>query len=219
MVQFSTRILDELTAPKLSLLTACGAPEIPELPGYDMAIRLKQALGPVKYKREQSVTLLLTFIGRLRTAIGEFNQGRAFLQQYVNTLPNSHLLDHHRKAVAHFENSILQLHVSVYTLASFAGGIKNGKGKPGIKQLYVENDGTDYDRLRKHNNSIKHFDENVADAVRDSTLIPIAPIWITNDGFECTKKVNLSFAEVAAIFEDQATDAKNFSEPEKMDKW
>jgi hypothetical protein len=35
-MQFSIDILDNLIAPKLSLLSSCGAPEVPELPNYDV---------------------------------------------------------------------------------------------------------------------------------------------------------------------------------------
>jgi len=41
--------------------------------------------------------------------------------------------------------------------------------------------------------------------------VPIAPLWITNDGFECSKNAKVSFSEMKAIFEDQAKDAETLS--------
>lgn len=211
MPQYSDDVLDDLTSPKLTLLTACEASEVPELPHYDAVLKMNQVLGPVKYKNDNDRVLLMMFISRFKTAISEYNRGRIFLQRYVDALPANHFLEEHRKALAHFENCILQLHVAIVSLASLGGGIKPGRAKSGWKQLYVIGDGSDYDRLRLLNNSIKHFDEIIDDAVKSNASVPIAPVWITNDGFECTKGARLSFLEIETIFEAQAKDAENFS--------
>jgi hypothetical protein len=98
------------------------------------------------------------------------------------------------------------------SLAALGGGIKREKVKPRRPQLYVTGDQSDYDRLRLLNNSIKHFDEKIEAAMKNAASVPIAPVWITNDGFECAK-TSLLFLEMEAIFEAQAKDAEAFSNP------
>lgn len=175
-MQYSDYVLDTLTAPKLTFLTACGAVEVPALPDYDTVLRLKQVFGSVRYKNHNAVVLIMTFIRRLKTAISEYRQGRHFLQKYVDALPGNHLLDAHRVALAHFENSILQLHVAIVSLATLGGGIRPGKAKLGRPQLYVCGDNSEYDRVRVLCNSIKHFDEDVERAAQSNAPVPIAPL-------------------------------------------
>jgi hypothetical protein len=55
MPQYSVDVLDHLTAPKLTSLTACGAVEVPALPDYDGILSLNQVLGSVKYKNYTAV--------------------------------------------------------------------------------------------------------------------------------------------------------------------
>ena len=212
-MQYSDYVLDFLTAPRLTSLTACGAVEAPPLPpSCESVIRIKQAVAGLRYEKDNERILVLTFISHLRTSISEYNQGRQFLQAYVDALPTRHLLDAHREALAHFENSILQLHVALISLAALGGGTKVGKAKLGRTQLYVCGDNSEYDRVRRLANSIKHFDEAVAGAAKRNTAVPIAPLWITNDGLECLKENGkLSFSEMTAIFESQARDAEDFS--------
>jgi hypothetical protein len=208
-MQYSDYVLDTLTAPKLTSLTACGAVEVPALPDYDTPLKLNQ-LGGVRYKHNAMV-LIMTFIRRLKTAISEYSQGRGFLEKYIDALPGNHLLEAHRVALSHFENSILQLHVVIVSLAALGGGTSR-KAKLGRPQLYVSGDNSDY-RVRLLANSIKHFDEEVARAAQSNAPVPIAPLWITNDGFECSKNATVSFSEMKAIFEDQAKDAETLSKP------
>jgi hypothetical protein len=83
---WSAYALDNFIAPKLSLLNVCNAPDVPELPNNYGSLVLNQALftiytDPVK-------VLLLNFIRRLRSAIGEYRSGREHLVQYVSKLPD-----------------------------------------------------------------------------------------------------------------------------------
>ena len=175
---------------------------------------MNQVFGTANYKNVNDRVLVMIFISRLETAISEYNQARKFLQNYTDALPGNHLLEAHRRALAHFENCILQLHVAIVSLAALGGGTDPRKAKPGLKQLYGKEDNSDYDRLRVLSNSIKHFDEDIVKAVKGSDSVRIAPVWITNDGFECSKGARVSFAEIEEIFRIQAKDAKSFSSME-----
>jgi hypothetical protein len=101
-MQYSLGVLNHLTAPNLSSLTACGAVKVSELPDYDLVLNLNQLIGSKKYPRDNQRILITTFIKRLGTAISEYNQGQFFLQEYVDALPVNIKLGTHRKALAHF---------------------------------------------------------------------------------------------------------------------
>jgi hypothetical protein len=150
--------------------------------------------------------LLTNFIGRLSTAINEYRAGREQLLDYIGNLPDHTKMSAHRAAVAHFENCLLQAHIAITCL--------NGVGKviENVPPIFENNDGSDYDRLRRLNNRIKHFDEDVEEVVRAGAVdILKAPVWITNVGLEADG-VALTFGELAGILMTHSQDAKNFAE-------
>jgi hypothetical protein len=55
-MQYSVDVLDHLTAPKLTSLTVCGAAEVPELPDYNVVLKLKQALN----RQSPALNILMT---------------------------------------------------------------------------------------------------------------------------------------------------------------
>jgi hypothetical protein len=208
MVQFSIEILDSLTAPKLSLLSSCGAPDVPELPNYHGLLVLNQALGFGKYK-EPAKVLLLNFLRRLRSATEEYRSGRENLEKYVSALPQ-HELGCCNRALAYFEDCILNANVAITCLSGLGKYLQSLD--PSVAPVFKVGDGSDYDSLRLLSNRIKHFDEDVLDAaLSGSTSIPVAPVWITNQGLEASN-ASLSFVELADILTTQARDAKAFAE-------
>jgi hypothetical protein len=101
------------------------------------------------------------------------------------------------------------------------------RNDPSVPAVFKQGDESDYDRIRQLNNRIKHFDEDIEKAVAQSTMIPVAPVWITNDGLEANRSredwtrrgaraddgiVALRFDELADILTTQANDAKGFAE-------
>lgn len=53
-----------------------------------------------------------------------------------------------------------------------------------VPAVYSHDDSSDYNRLNKLNNRIKHFDEDIVEAAakQSPTIMPVAPVWVTNDG-------------------------------------
>ena len=76
----------------------------------------------------------------------------------------------------------------------------------GQRPSYTNNDGSDYDRLRRLNNRIKHFNEDIVAGTDINT-----PMWITNDGLSCID-CDLSFDELHEILNCAVTDCEGFSE-------
>lgn len=199
-MQFSDDIL-HLLAPELSKLTACTAPEVPESPDYAHALALRQELGPKRYKDPNVVVYLATFVTRLTTSTREYRAGRDHVLRYVDKLPQ-HSLASHARAVSHFESCVVHTHLAILSLDGLVERLD-----PNATIAKTD----DYDRLRALNNRIKHFDEDVADAAQKKTSPPAAPMWLTNDALVCSK-ASLQYAELAAILEAQANDAKEFVE-------
>jgi hypothetical protein len=203
-MQYSNDALDELIAPKLSELTQCGAPELPEFPNYRRSLFLNQLLSGVRIK-EPTRILLNGFIARLAEASNEYRAARIFLERYVSALPQHNRLEDYWKSLMHFEIVILRLHLAMTCL----GGAAKAFGV--TANLIKKGDSSDYDRLRRLNNRIKHFDEDVEAALISNRSVPTTPLWITNDSIECSE-AKLTFCELAAIFEAQTEDARYFSE-------
>lgn len=201
---WSAHALDTFIAPKLSALTACSAPEIPELPNYLGSLRVNQLLGIGAYPEPMSV-LVDNFISRLAMAVNVYNAGRIHLMNYVANLEEQRFPEH-RMALFSFENCILHGHI--------AGTCLNALSKVygDIPPLFTKGDGSPHDRLRLLNNRIKHFDEDVEEAADgNGTEIPLAPIWITDTGLE-SKTAALEFTELAGILTDRSADAKTLAE-------
>ena len=204
----SAYALDNFIAPKLSLLNVCNAPDVAELPNYHGSLVLNQMLFSIY--AEPVKVLLLNFVRRLDAAIGEYRSGRDYLMQYLSTLPDHRELDKHNRALAHFEDCIINGYIAIVCLNGL--GTHFRRSDPSAPAVFIPGDGSDYDRLRKLNNRIKHFDEDVEKAVASgSAATPLAPVWITNDGLEAST-ASLSFIELADILTAQAKDAKSFSE-------
>jgi hypothetical protein len=204
LMQFSTYVLNGFVAPKLSELHECSAPDVPEIPDYRGSLLLNQLLSTELYS-ESAKVLLASFIGRLDTAIKEYRKGRDHLMNYVGALPQHDKLTDFREALSHFEACILHAHIAVVSL--------DGAGQflPGVRhRVYIVGDGSDYDRLRSLSNRVKHFDEDVAGAA-SSGNVPVAPLWITNEGLEA-RTSHLAFFELAEILVAQSGDAKGFAE-------
>ena len=167
-MQLSAHVLDNLIAPNLSALGACGAPDVPELPNYRGSLILNHILSGARYS-EQTRVLLSGFVIRLGEAISEYRLGRHRLLEYVAALPEQNI-GAHRRAVTHFETCVLRLHLCIRLLEAI------GKAFPGDNPpVYVQKDNSEYDRLRKLSNRIKRFDDDVDDAVRKNQPLPLAP--------------------------------------------
>jgi hypothetical protein len=206
MTQFSDEILNTYFAPRLSELTVCGAPDVAPLENYSLVLALNETLGPSRYKDPKARILLGVFIRRLDVAIREYRSGRDALATYVAALPHRHELASFTRALSHFENCVLQLHVSLLALRRAVPRLNGGSPLPPATD--------DYDRVRRANNRVKHFDEDVRDS--GTGPVPVTAIWITDTGLEFqplgeTSVTCLPFAELAAIFEAQRMDAKTFA--------
>jgi hypothetical protein len=211
----SAYALDHFIAPKLSLLNACNAPDVPAMPNYYEILVLNQMLQPMTYTEPLKV-LLLNFVRRLGSATTEYRSGRDNLLLYLSKLPQHRDLEDYHRALAHFEDCVLNGHIAAVCLAGVGTYLRSIN--PAMPDVLKR--GADYDRLRCLSNRIKHFGEDVEKAVRRSATMPVAPMWITNDGLEAQRRgarsadgiVALRFNELSDILTMQAKVAKAFAE-------
>lgn len=204
-MQFSAHVLDEMIAPKLSLLTSCGARDVPQMPNHHIALVLNQAITPIYPERVKILTL--NFIRHIQAATAEYRNGRDSLSHYVSMLPD-HGIGRYTRALAHFEDCVLNAYIAVVCLDGVGAVLR--ETNPSVPRVFTPGDQSDYDRLRQLNNRIKHFDEDVAKAVEGHSRVPVAPVWITDTGLE-TPRHFLHFDELAEILVAQAKDAEDFS--------
>lgn len=200
--RWGDHVLDTYVLPKLSLLKICGAPHIEKLPNHFGTFILNDLFSGSSFKPPHRI-LTSNFVRRLEEAAKEYILGRESLILYLAAPGTGDGISHVRRAISHFEGAVLRLHLACVCLEGFGKALA---GPP----LYVVHDGSDYDRLRKLNNRIKHFDEDVLGSVSKGALAPIAPIWLTDDGFE-SRDAALRFDEFVEILRVQSIDAGNFT--------
>lgn len=63
------------------------------------------------------------------------------------------------------------------------------------KKIYID---PDYNKLRALNNRIKHFDEDVREALEEGLQIQTYAIWLTETNVECRDEC-ISYADLARI--------------------
>jgi hypothetical protein len=197
-MQFSSNILNDNVAPKLSELTKCGAPILHKNRNH-FAEFLKHAAFGARYKKHKHA-LLVVYFRRVDFACVEYRSGRTRLKFYADKLPDDNSQTRfYRLALSHFESSILHL---------FAA---NRCGQAILKSLgrdFVAS-GSELS-LFALSNRIRHFDEDVFNDGKVRSSFGISPIWITDAGLESTK-CKLSFEELKGLLNDALTECEGFT--------
>jgi hypothetical protein len=191
--RFGSYVLDEYGAPKLSELTKCGAPELPELPNHLAVAVLNLVVGVRGDYAKDDRRRRLNFIRRTETAVGEYRLGRAKLQAYVEQLSsrNNHFLEALR-ALSHFE----QCAAASYQAAELAAGLLS-------RRLFEKVDGSRWNRLYNIYNRSKHFGAERRSSLKarqagNRAPFPAVPVWLINEGLESTD-ASITFAELHDI--------------------
>jgi hypothetical protein len=200
-MQFAAFLLDKYGAPKLSQLTACGASAIDEPPNY-LGSFVLNAMFMTEYN-DPFRRLTLMFGRRVEHAIREYIIGRQFLLDYLNELPqkNNHFLVALR-ATTHFEQCIASAYEATLLMRGIIKLTSPNSAFP--KQDEEEN-------LRKIWNRSKHFDQDLTAATQRVTPDITAPVWLTNEGIECTT-ATITFRELETALGDLLANLKFVAE-------
>lgn len=177
-MQPSNYLLDNFVAHNLSLLTECGARELPEKANWLNAFILTNVFKvslPAKTR-----AYLFNFLRRAEGALSAYREARVALIEYLETPRN--VLSPYFRALLNFEVCISQCYQGYELLATASG-----------EKLFERNDGSEAERLH-----ILYVDSKHMDRMIDGGKIPdeaTAAVWITNHGLESSRG-SLSFDEL-----------------------
>lgn len=174
----SNYLLDNFVAHKLSLLTECGAAELPAEVNWLNTFILNSVFRvslPAKTR-----AYLFNFLRRAEGALSAYREARIALIEYVGTPRN--VLSPYFRALVNFEVCISQCYQGYELLATASG-----------EKFFGQNDGSEAERLH-----ILYVDSKHMDRMIDGGKIPTeatAAVWITNHGLESSRAA-LSFDEL-----------------------
>jgi hypothetical protein len=180
-MQPSNYLLDNFVAHKLSLLTECGARELPEEANWLNAFILNSVFRvnfPAKTR-----AYLFNFLRRAEGASSAYRAARVALVEYVETPRN--VLSPYFRALLNFEVCISQCYQGYELLATASG-----------EKLFERDDESEAERLQ-----ILYVDSKHMDRMIDGGKIPdeaTAALWITNRGLESSRGA-LSFDEIVEM--------------------
>ena len=177
-MQPSNYLLDNFVAHKLSLLTECGARELPAEANWLNTFILTSVFRvslPAKTR-----AYVFNFLRRAEGALSAYREARIALIEYLETPRN--VLSPYFRALLNFEVCISQCYQGYELLATASG-----------EKFFERNDGSEAERLQMLYVDSKHMDRMI-----DGGKIPTeatAAVWITNHGLESSNAA-LSFEEL-----------------------
>jgi hypothetical protein len=173
--------LDKSVAHKLSSLTECRAPELPEAKVWLTRFVLNNAfIAPLA---PETRAYAFNFLRRAEAAFASYRSARSDLIEYLQTPRN--VVSPYFRALLNFEICVAQTYQAFELLAT-----------AGRKKVFDPNDGSKEERLHRLYIRSKHMDRMI-----DGGQIPTnatAALWITNEGLEC-KGSALLFEELVAL--------------------
>jgi hypothetical protein len=174
VVQFSDEYLNLFGGPELSVLTACSAKELSDLPNYLWAA-IGNRLSGLCYSDAWMLHLDLSFLRRTSAAFETYRTARQYLMCYVEGVAaQRHEIGTYLKALNHFENCIS----SIWQACEIYKQMEMALSKSTKKHiLYRDGENPDLENMNKLANAIKHFDVRRAE-------LAVTPIWITNSGLK-----------------------------------
>jgi hypothetical protein len=174
----SNYLLDNFVAHKLSLLTECGAPELPTNTNWLNTFILSSVfLARLPSKPRAYV---FNFLRRAEGALSSYRQARSALIEYLAT--PRHVLSPYFRALLYFEVCISHCYQGYELLRTATG-----------KNFFEPNDGSGAYRLNLLYNDSKHMNERIERGELPTEAT--AAIWITNQGLESSRAA-LSFDEL-----------------------
>jgi len=186
-------MLDNFVAHKLSLLTKCGAQELPRNANWlNRFILTSVCIVSLAAKPRAYV---FNFLRRAEGASSAYREARIELIDYLKTPRN--VLSPYFRALLNFEVCISQCYLGYQLLA-----------KAQAKPLFTKNDKSDAKRLYLLYNDSTHMDGMIAGGKVPTEAT--AAIWITNDGLE-SSRATLTFDEILAMLVHMGNIAETLS--------
>lgn len=216
---FGIVVLEWFVAPRLSALTSCSAPDIVPLENPIRRLMLEGVFGNLPVTNDAQRTAVVQICRRSSEAIAAYINGRRFLIDFVESIAKSNNLQAHAEAVHYFELSISNVHLANNMLVRHLKSI--GNSVPDVLSISRKNiryaPNTVFDRIRRIHNRIKHFDEDVEEAMSSGNTPPSSPFWFINNGIESRGEkddtnIILDFQELVDVLEESRQITLMFAE-------
>lgn len=191
--QLTDHSLDTYVAHKLSQLTQCGAPELPEHTAWlNKFILTSIFTAPLPAKIRAYV---FNFLRRTEGASSAYRDARLALVEYISTPQN--VISPYFRALAQIEICVSQCYQGYELLAAASG-----------HKVYEAGSGSPEEKLQTIYVDSKHMDRMI-----HGEKLPITAtsgIWITNVGIESSRGA-LSFVELHKLLHDMRNLAERVS--------
>lgn len=195
-MRLSNYARDTFVAPHLSELTMVGAPDLRnQAKGWVNKFIVTTIIKLGKEFRPRQ--LILHTLRKVEGAFQEYQEGREFLEGYVN---NRTEISSYFHALRHFETAALLTYHAYDTIRTMIS-----------ENLFTPNDGSPLQRLNHLQNISKHANKDLNEGNFPKGLA--VPIWLTNTGLQCHNKTELSFSELAELMTDLVKLAEMISNP------
>lgn len=209
---------DKIIAPKISSLVAPTAPDISKerrsvLNAFIWNFHLSLALSNKKRQ------LVFNIIRKAQDAFDEYCSAVGSLGDHVQAQGRS--VSHYFSAMRHFEHCLAHLYQAVRCLNVLS---KSGHGE----RQFDRGDNSILERIHKIHSAIKHMDSrfengNLSDkssfelfaTKKDGTVFSVGditnvPMWLTNDGLECSA-ASVTYVEIAKEIRELYRDAEGLA--------
>lgn len=187
--------LDKFVSHKLSLLTECGAAEVPR--GDNWLGDFIHWTAFVAVPDAVSRAYMFNILRRAEGALSAYASAREALIEHVSTPRN--ILSPYFKSLLNFEVAIAQCYQALELLAKATG-----------EKVFEKNALSEYERLHTLYIDSKHTDEMI-----DGGKFPLeatTSLWITNEGLE-SGRGRVSFREFEKMLIEMAEFAKQLASP------
>jgi hypothetical protein len=176
----SDYFLDTFIAPKLSLLTKCGAPELVGNSNWLNSFILNATfVSPIAPSPRR--TSVVAFLRRAEAAFLTYRKAREQLNDYLRPRPER-VFSLYFESLLYFETCLSQWTQGVDILRAALGA-----------NYFQKDDQSKEQRINRLYNDTKHLDE---DRAKGEIVDEMATIWITNEGLEGCSGTPLSFVEL-----------------------
>lgn len=187
--------LDKFVSHRLSLLTVCGASDVPR--GDNWLGDFIHWTAFVATPDPTSRAYMFNFLRRAEGALSAYALARESLIEHVSTPRN--IMSSYFQALLNFEVAIAQSYQALELLAKATG-----------EKVFKPKTFTEYERLHTLYIDSKHTDEMI-----DGKKIPVeatTSLWITNEGLE-SGRGRVSFREFENMLIEMAEFAKQLASP------
>lgn len=185
---FSNYAKDRFVAPKLSLLSACGAEPLQlNESKADHWLANFVLTSSLRFQIEElQRQLIFTLLRKVDGAVIEYDAGRSYLSE--------HLHSDAAVGVQAYSRALLKFELTM--ALTYQAWLLVKQLLPQPPSLFQDGDGSEFERLNRLYNRWKHADEHIEKGLyaSDSTL----PVWITNAGLESTDS-HIEFEELRSL--------------------